>query len=190
MAYRIEAVVVVTQFGHMHQAFDENIVKLNKQTEACHRGDRRDKFVADLVLHVFAFQPVDHAITCGIRAPFSHRRVFAEAQHVVHVVRINLGLGQLRRIGLLLYALMLGITDQVTNTAMHEQIWVAPNRRGEVSIRFVPKTEMPYVLGLINRLHHRANQHRLQQMVVWPMRDLLEHRLIIARRRLEPTAHM
>ena len=88
--------------------------------------------------------------------------MFAEAQHVVHVVRVNLGLGQLRRIGLFLYALMLGIADQVTNAAMHEQIWVAPNRRSEVSIRFVSKSEMPYVIGLINRLHHRANQHRLQ----------------------------
>ena len=59
-----------------------------------------------------------------------------------------------------------------------------------MSVRFEAKPEVAYVVGLIHRLHHRANQHRLQQMMVGAIGNLLQHRLIVARRRLEATTHM
>ena len=59
-----------------------------------------------------------------------------------------------------------------------------------MSIRFVAKPEVSDVVGLIHRLHHRANQHSLKQMVIGTLSNLLEHGLVVARRRLEPAAHV
>ncbi len=76
VTYRIEMIVVVAQLGDMHETFNENVIELHKQAEAGHRRHSAGELVADLVLHVFAFQPIHYAVAGSIRTTFRHRAVF------------------------------------------------------------------------------------------------------------------
>ena len=67
---------------------------------------------------------------------------------------------------------------------MHEQIGVAPDRRGEVGIRLEPEAEVAGIIRLVNRQALRAQQHRFDQACIGAFAYLLQQRGEIARRDL------
>ncbi len=72
------------------------------------------------------------------------------------------------------------IANQMANTTMHKEVGIAANRRGEMGVGRIAETEMAQILRLIDGLHQRTDQHRLQQMPVRSRRKLSQDLLIVS----------
>ena len=51
---------VIAQMAHMAQALDIQVGQGDEQAKLGHRGDHALELVADVLLHVVAFQPAHH----------------------------------------------------------------------------------------------------------------------------------
>ncbi len=121
-------IVVVAELGNMYQPFDIDIVEFDEQAKTGDGGHGAVKLVADLVLHILAFQPVHDAVACGIRSPLRHGTMFTKVLHIRGGIRVDLFFREGTGIGLLLQMPGGFISDQETNRPMNQQIGVTTNR--------------------------------------------------------------
>ena len=135
-------VVVVTQFADVHQAFNIDVVQLDKQSEAGNRGNGTYKLITNTVLHVLALQRIDDAIASGISATLSGRTVLAELDHVFQIIGVDILSGQVRRTAVLL-RMGAGLTaNQRTNCTMHQQVRITTYRGSEMRVGLEAKTKV------------------------------------------------
>ena len=184
MVNAVEVVVIVGQRGDVHQALDEDLGQLDEQAETGHRGDDAGIGFADAILHELALEPVGDVPRGFVGAALGHGALLTELIQAQFVVGIDARLGHARRACALdVLGLQLG-ADHATDRPMHQQIRIAPDRRGEMGIGLVVETEVTVVVRAVDRLAQRSEHHRLDQPEVRPLADLLEQRLVVRRHRI------
>ena len=80
--------------------------------------------------------------------------------------------------------------DDPADATVHQQVRVAANRRGEMGIGRVVQAEVALVLGLVDRLCERAQQHGLDDVGIGAILDLLPQVLVVQRRGVVTAAHI
>ncbi len=120
------------------------------------------KRLADLVLHVVALEPVLDVARRLVGAALGQRAMHAE-------------LGPAAAAGLVLLAGEHGLDG-----AMHQQVGIAPDRRGEVRVGLVAQAEVADVVRAVHRLPQRAQHHGLQQADIGTALDLREQLRVVA----------
>ena len=144
--------IILAQITHVHHAFNVDVVQRNKNAKIRHAADFAREHFAHFVAHIVGFQPVFH-ITAGIvGAAFAMRRMRAERLPV----------------GLVLCARQHGFDG-----AVHQQIGIAADGRGEMGVVLIRQPKMPCVVRLVLGLLHGAQQHGLQQFAVIALGDLV-----------------
>src|SRR5690606_22288791 len=136
LADRIERVVVMRQLGDMDQAVDLGLLQLDEQSEAGHPADHPAELAADVLLHpgrpvALVDLPLGILGTAGALGTLQR-----QLRHVA------------RRIAELLRALA---GERVLDGPVHQQVGIAPDRRGEVRIGFQCQAEVADVLRLVDR---------------------------------------
>src|SRR5690606_7552894 len=116
LAHRVEVVEVVGQLGDVDQAVDLGLVEFDEQAEASHAADG----AVELAAHVL----------------FHPRRAVAVAYLAFGLVGAALALGALQRqrrhlAGRIGERVALAARQRVLDRAVHQQVRVAPDRRGE-----------------------------------------------------------
>ena len=162
--------VVLAEFGDVNQAFDEDVVDRDEHAEAGHRADGAVVFVADAVLHEIGLQPGVDIAGGVVGAALGHRAVGADFHQALG--------GQF-------LALQHGL-----DAAMHQQVGITADRRGEVGVGLVGQAEVPLVVGAVDRLPERTQHHGLQQAVIGTRLDLLQQRCVILGVRLVAAAEV
>ncbi|MNS73432.1 hypothetical protein D3C72_1068740 [compost metagenome] len=178
----------------MHQPFDIEFVELYEDAERGNRADRAGEVAAELVAHEVALQPGFH-VTRGLVGPALVRRA-VQAQLVPdrlialgpggRVLRLLLGVGRIHaarlgRDGRVQFGarrerrLILGVRQHGLDRAVHEQVGIAADRAREVGICLIRETEVADVVGAVDRLLHRAQQHGLEHRRVRAGLDLVHH---------------
>ena len=165
MASRVEVEVVAPELGYVDEPVDVELVERDENAEARHAADRSAEGLADLVLHEVALQPVLDVARCLVGAALGLRAMRAE-----------LGPGRSGRP-------VLRLREHGLDRAMHEQIGVAADRRREMRVRLVGKSEVPDVVGPVPCLLQRAQQHRLQQRIVGAVLDADQELRVVGRGR-------
>ena len=160
----VELEVILAQFGDVNQPLDIDRIEGDEDAEWHHGGNGSVKLLADEILHVIALEPVIDVTRCLVRASLGHRTVQAD------VIPACRRIARPFKHGL--------------DRPMHEQIGIAPDRRGEVCVVLVGKPEMTHVIRAIHRLAQRTQHDRLQQLRVGAFLDLLEQRAIVLGRRV------
>ena len=198
LARLVKAEILATQLGDVNQALDIHRVQRDKDTEAGGRGDHAAVLLAQVLTHVFAFQPgfniaaglvsttfVGAAVqTCSLPRLLLGKRHF-DARGVRLHLRTGLVLLQaFRQFGMRFTGQ--GQTGQLVllprqnsfDDPMHQQIRVAPNRAGEVGVRLISQTEVTAVDRRVNGLLHGAQQHGVNLLRIGPffggLGDVLE----------------
>ena len=179
LSCRVEMIVVVLEVGDVDQTFNIDISQLHKQTKTGNRCHSAIELIANPVLHVLAFQPVNNTVTRGIGAPLGNGTAFAETVHGGIVVGVDRGFVELGSLIVATHMLTGLVANQVADAAMHQQIRITANGRREVRVCLEAEPEVTDVIGRVNSLHHRADQHHLKQMSVWSVLALLNHTLVV-----------
>ncbi|MDR8762404.1 hypothetical protein FEP90_04105 [Burkholderia multivorans] len=187
--------VVGTEFRHVHEPFDEQRVELHEDAERRDAVHHAAVLLAELVAHEIALQPGFDVARRLVRAALVRRAVQAElfpdrgvaARAVARfVVRLLHRAGARRQRGVQLEPfrclrhVLLARQDRV-DRAVREQVRIAANRAREVRVGVVRETEVTDVVGAVDGLLHRAQQHRLQHLRVGPVADLRHQRRVVAR---------
>ncbi len=189
VALGLELVVVRGQRADVHQPFDEIVVQAYEDAELSHRGDLATEHLADLVSHELALQPVLDVTGRLIGAALGHRTVLAELDHLY----VGVGAPALRRLDRRIFdpldvAALLPAANHRADGAVHDQIGVATDRRGEVGIGGIGEAEVAFVVRRIDRLHHAAQHHRLDDVRIGALADRFTQHLVVARVRLVAAA--
>ena len=74
----VELVVIIAQFGHMHQAFDVHAIECDEDAEIGDAGDGAFEFLADFILHVVALEPLLHITRGVVGAALGHGAMRAQ----------------------------------------------------------------------------------------------------------------
>ncbi|CAJ7112911.1 Uncharacterised protein [Burkholderia pseudomallei] len=179
----------------MHEAFDEKRIELHEDAERRDAVHHPAVFLAELVAHEIALEPCLDVARRFVRAPLVGRTVQPEVlpdrrvrpRAAARLVVLALHRARARRQrGVQLDAfrrlrrVLLAGQDRV-DRAVREQIGIAANRAREVRVRVVRETEVADVVRTVDRLLHRAQQHRLQHLRVGPVADVRHQRRVIAR---------
>ena len=165
---------IVRQLGDVDQAVDLGIVEFDEQAEAGDAADDAVELAADVLFHPRrAVALVDFALGL-IGATLAFRTLQRQRRHAALRIR------ERRR---------LRIGQRMLDRAMHQQIRIAADRRGEMRISLQRKTEVADVLGRIHRQRLAAQQDRLQQRRVGTLADLGQQRSEIARLHGGPWRH-
>src|SRR5688572_9557314 len=114
VARGVELEVIPAELGDVHQAVDEVVVEGDEQAERRHAGDAAGEGAADVVAHVVALEPVLDVAAGVVGAPLGLGAVAPERLPVGFHIRF---IGQHRFDG-----------------PVHQQIRIAPDRRGEVHV--------------------------------------------------------
>jgi len=69
--------------------------------------------------------------------------------------------------------------DEDVQPALVVQVGIAADGRGEMGVGLEAQAEVAEVLRRVEGLHHRTDQHHLQQVTVGPARQLRQHLLIV-----------
>ena len=162
VVHGVEVEIVAAELGDVDQAVDVEPVQRHEQAEVRDAADGAVEGFADAVLHVVALEPVLDVARRVVGAPFGQRAVHAQFGPA----------GAAR--------LIARARDARLDRAVHEQIRIAPDRRGEMRVGVVTEAEMPVVLGAVDRLLQRAQQHRLQQVEVGAPLDLRQQLRVVA----------
>ena len=168
MADRIEMEIVIVQRGNVYQPGHIDTVEFDEDPETVDPGDDPVEGLADLVEHVLALQGVG-GVTCRIvGAPLGRGTVLAHRRQVL------MGVVEGRRCL---------TTQQVLECTMDHQIGIATDRRGEMCIRREREPEVTDIVVRIHRLHHRTQQHDLDDVKVRARLDPIEEiRIVLGRR--------
>ena len=137
MVYRIKVIIIVFECGDVDQAFDVEILQLDKDPEVGDRGNNAIVLLTELIQHVFTLEPVNGVPCRLIGATLGHAAVFTQQQHLF-VTDIKVA-------GLFL-------AEDMTDRTMHQQIRIATDRRSEMGIGLIGQSKVPEVIGGIDRL--------------------------------------
>ena len=188
----------------MNQALDVKAVERHEEAEARHCGDGAAELLAEMLAHVAALQPgldvsrgfvgtalVGAAMSAGdlprfeLAARRQHRHRRAAGLGGLGALR---GLGKphfLRRLAFALAADEIALAiEQRLDDAVHEQIGIAPDRAREVRVGLVGEAEVAAVGAGVDRLLHRAQQHRMDLRRVGPLLGGGSDRLVLGRTRI------
>ena len=157
----------------MYQAFYINILQLDKQAERGCACNNTRVGLTDPVQHEFTLEPVDSIARSIICAPFRCRTMLTEIVHSIHgiVKTLRFLSGQ-----------------QMTNSPVHEQVRIAPNWRGKVSIVIVRQPEMADIVRRVFGTRHGTQQHCIDKVLIRPTLRHRQHSRVIACGRLVATA--
>ena len=173
-------VVILGQSGDMNQPLNVEFVEHHKQTKTGYRTHHTGVLFANPIDQIFTFQPVDHIAGRLIGTAFGNRKVGPGLVQSRQLVGVDIGF---RELGCTLDANHIGdlfiAANQAANSAVHQQIGVAANRRGEMGVGIKGKTKVAEVFRLIDRLTHRAQHHRLNHRGVVAMFNRSQHALIV-----------
>ena len=147
MANRVVMEIVGTQFRNMDEPFDIHLIECDEGAKGRDTGNGAIKDFADPILHVVALEP-GFDIARGVIGTALSRRAMQTNLFPSALISREFDLLKLQCI---------------FDGAMHEQIWVAPDRRREVRVILVRQTEVADVVWAVDGLLHRAQQNRLQQ---------------------------
>ena len=151
----------------MHQPFYIYVLQLHKQAEGRDGTHHAVELVADMVLQVLALEPGLYLAGGVVGPALGHGTVLAVGGHGLHIVGKNTGHGDGAGAAHTLDALTLFLgANHPADTAVHQQVRVAPDGRGEVGIGGIVQAEMAFVLGLVHRLAQGAQQHGLDDVGV------------------------
>ena len=202
----VEAEVFVAQLGHVHHAFDVEVVEGDEDAKGCHAGDVAVEDLADPVAHVDALEPGLH-VAGGLVGPALVGRadlsqgfpggVGFGLGHLLAAARTwrqsgRRGGGRPRAGGIVTLRLVLlrldhrqvaALVEQRLDRPVVEQVGIAADRRGEVRVGIIGQAEVSLVVRRVDGLLHRAQHHRLQQRGIGPTTDLLRQQLVILRAR-------
>src|SRR5690606_13667832 len=131
LADRVEAVVVVRQLGHVHQAVDLGLVQLHEQAEAGDAADGAVELAADVLPHPPRAVALVH-FALGLVGPARTLRALQRQRR--HFVR---------GIGVAVHALP---GEAVLDRAVHQQVRIAADRRGEMRVGLQRQAEVADVL--------------------------------------------
>ena len=135
-------------------------------------------------MHVLALQPAGDIASGLIGATLGHRALLAQLLQPRLVIRVDARLGHVRGTGAA-HVFGLGFAaHNAANRAVHQQIGVTANRRGEVRVGGVVQAKVPVVFRRVAGLAERAQHHGLNQVEVRAVLDGLQQRLVILRCRL------
>ena len=167
-------VEIVRQLGHVDQSVDLRFVEFDEQPEAGHPADGALELAADVLLH-----------PCGAVA------IVDLAGGVIGTTRTLRALQRQRRhlAWRILERLRPRAAERVLDRAMHQQIGITPDRRGEVRVRFQREAEVADVGRVVHRQALAAQQHRFDQGRVGTLADLLQQMGEVARMHLRPRRH-
>ena len=160
--------VVAAEIRDVQQPFDEDVVERDEEAEGHHCRNAAGELLADAVLHEVALEEGDHVAGGVVGAALGHRAVQADLLPVAGAVLLA--------------------AERGLDAAVDQQVGVAPDRRGEVGVGLVGEAEVADVVRAVHRLLQRAQHHRLQQLGVGAVLDLLEQLGEVARARLVATA--
>ena len=200
----VEAEIFAAQFGDVYQPLDVHRVQRHKNAESGRRRDDAAEFFTQMLAHVLALQP-GFDVAAGlvsaalVGAAMQARRLpgqFVSAGFFGFLLRFLDTRRQPLRQFRLGFArrwqrrqLVLGLVQHRLDDAVYQQVRVAANRAGEVRVSLIRQTEMAAVHRCVDRLLHRAQQHRMDLLRVGPVfgshGDLLE----FARRRVVSDRH-
>src|SRR5690606_19823845 len=152
LAHRVEVVEVAWQLGHVDQAVDLGLVELDEQAEAGHAADRAVELGAHMLLHPRGAVALVH-LAFGFLG--TARALGALQRQRRHLARAVEDLAAPPR-------------QHVLDRAMHQQVRIAPDRRGEMRVGLQCQAEMADVVGRIHRLALAAQDHGLEQGRVGP----------------------
>ena len=211
LAHFVELKVFATQLGHMDQALDIHRVQRDEDTEARGSGDHPREFFAQMVSHVFAFEPrLDIAaglIGAALVGAAMQTCRFPTLQLLPpffggHLLFGRQGFGRFNATGQTLGQLAVGLSrrgqgwqlialfpQNGLDNPMHQQIGVTPNGAGEVGVAFKRQAEMTAVKGRVNGLLHGAQQHGVNLLRIRPVFGGLGNGLEFTRRRVVADGH-
>ena len=142
------------QLGHVHQAVDLGFVQLDEQPEAGDAADHAVEYAAHVLFHPRRAVAVVDLARGLVGAPALLRALQGQAHH--------LAVGVLEAVRLL-------ARQRVLDGAVHQQVRVAADGRGEVRVRIQRQAEVANVLHRVHRQALAAQQDGLDQR---PLRAL------------------
>ena len=128
----IVMVIVIREAGYVYETVDQQRIDLHEQAEVRDTGDNTVKFGTKVILHILALEPGFDIAGRFLRAAF---------------VCGGDGPQSLHRTTIVIVATRFTSPNDVANCAMHEQIRVAANWRGEMRIRVQCQAEVADVIG-------------------------------------------
>ena len=184
----VELEVFATQLRDVYQAFDVHRVQGHENAEAGGCADHAAVFLTQMLAHVLAFEPGFH-VTAGLIGA----ALIGTAVQACSLPRLDfpawgfdvffrfgswgsnaprqpfgqLGMGLAR--GGQHGQLVPGVAQNGLDHPVHQQVWVAANRAGEVGVGLKCQAEMAAVDGRVNGLLHRPQQHGVNLLRVRPL---------------------
>ena len=147
-ATRLHDVFVIAQVVDVQQAVGADRRELHERAELDHGRDETFERLADAIAQVYALEPRVHVAIGFVGAFLELRELGARERELPAVVS---------------QAIRIRIRQHRAQAAMHDEVGIAADRRGEMRVVLERETEVPDVLRLIHRLHHRANDQRLDE---------------------------
>ena len=129
----VELEVVLAELGDMHQAFDVDRVEGDENAEGGHCRNGAFELLADALLHEEALEPVLDVARRLVGTALGARAVQADVVPAADRLVFFLG-------------------EHGLDGAVHEQVGIAPDRRGEVGVMLVGKAEVADVVGAVHGL--------------------------------------
>ncbi len=125
-------VVIARQRGGVNEAVSEGLVERNERAEREDAGDRAVEVFTNVRFEIFCFQELCDFARSNVCAALVGATNFTKAGPVFTLVELA--------------------SEYCFDAAMREQIWIAPNGRGEVRVMLVRETEVTAVGRCVNRL--------------------------------------
>ena len=82
-------IVITGQRAHVQQAFDIQVVQLDKNAEVRHGRNHAGESVSNAILQKFAFEPCIHLTRRIIGTSLGHRALLTQRQHAGHIIGVN-----------------------------------------------------------------------------------------------------
>src|SRR5690606_18644980 len=155
------------QLGDVDHPLDEQGVERDEHAERRHAGDAARELLPDALAHVLALEPGLDVARGLVGTALVLRAGQADRFPGLPLRLVGLGSAPLPARQPIALAL-----DQRLDHPMVQQVRIAPDRRSEMRIGLVGEAEVAAVLGGVDRLLHRAKQHRLEQLRIRPPLDL------------------
>ena len=192
----VELEVFAAKFSHMHQSFDIHLVERDEDAEGRCRGDDAAVFLSQVLTHVLALEPgLDVAAglvgtplvgaamqSCSL--PGKYFLAWCDDCFLRLLRRcLDPRSKPLRQLGMRLarhgqhgQLVPAAPQDRLDHT-VHQQVGIAPDRAGEVRVGLVGQTEVAFIHRRVDRLAHRAQQHRVDLLGVGPVLGGIGNRL-------------
>ena len=180
-AHRVELVVVLAECTDVHETLDVQVLQLNEDAERRHGCHRRSECLTEVVAHEVTLQPVLKIAYRQICATLGERYRFRDARERIFVVGIDAFLRKARCTAHTFNARVRAFANQVAQCPMHQQVCVAPNRRGEVCVVPERKSKVAQIMWRVMRLHETAQYHGLDDVRIGTRASFGKHALQVGR---------